>query len=397
MDKLSIIIPIYNEEENIANLLDRIIDYKEVICKESGLSGIEVIAVDDGSQDKTNEILGSYGSRIKIITHERNQGYGSALKTGFDSSSSNILSFLDADGTCNPQSFVTLYKHLITENADLAVGSRMDATKSEMPAVRWIGNKFFAYILSFFSGQKVTDSASGIRVFRKEILKKLYPLPDGLHFTPAMTAKALHEGFKIVEVPIPYAERGGKSKLSVFKDGFRFLKIIMDTVLMYNPFKVFLLLGLTSILFSALLLTAPIYNLLSVEKFVFSDYIYRSIGALYFFIVGIQIILFGILARFIVSTFFKRYESGKLIHKINDRLKVYDNMMYYGLVPVLLGFVINAVYAYKYFFGKGISLHWAYLLMAAGLIIIGFQMIITGVIMKVLRDINFHKLHQNSN
>ena len=358
------------------------------------LGDLEIIAVDDGSRDKTPKILGGFKNRVKVITHDTNKGYGAALKSGFKAATGEYLSFLDADGTCSPNSFVMLCKSLKEKSADIAVGSRMDKTRSEMPAVRWVGNKFFATILSFLSGKKVTDSASGIRVFRRDIIEKLYPLPDGLHFTPAMTAKALHEGFKIVEVAVPYAERGGKSKLSVFKDGLRFFKIIMDTVLMYNPFKVFFLMGLISILVAAILLAAPIYHLLAPRDFVFSDYIYRSIGAMYFIIAGVQLILFGILARFIVSTFFKRYEAGKLIHWMNQKFKVYYRLGLYGVVPIVLGIGINFVYAYKWLFGKELSIHWAYLLVAAGLIIVGLQMVITGVIIRLLKNLSDHMIHQ---
>ena len=397
MEKLSVIIPVYNEEENIADLLDKILGFKALICAKARVRDLEIIAVDDGSHDSTAEILKKYVGKATVVTHKHNQGYGAALKTGFETATGELLSFLDADGTCNPESFVMLCNSLRENNADIAVGSRMDKEHSEMPVVRWIGNKFFASMLSFFSSQKVTDSASGIRVFKRDAIKKLYPLPDGLHFTPAMTAKAIHEGFKITEVSVPYSERGGKSKLSVLKDGYRFLRIIIDTVLMYNPFKVFLLLGLLSILISAGLLVVPIYNLFTNEHFTFSDYIYRSIGALYFFIAGIQIILFGVLARFTVSTFFKRYESGEFIHWVNNRFRVYSLIGYYGIIPLFVGFIINAIFAYKYFFGKGIHLHWAYLLIAAAMIIIGLQMIITGVLIKILGDISKHKIHQDEN
>jgi glycosyltransferase involved in cell wall biosynthesis len=394
MSKLSLIIPVYNEEENIDLLLEGIIASRNQIVERSGISDLEVIAVDDGSRDKTAEILKRYSGEVKVLTHASNRGYGAALKSGFEYASGDLLSFMDADGTCNPESFIMLCRNLESGNADIAVGSRMDKNRSEMPVVRWVGNKFFASLLTFFSGQKVSDSASGIRVFKKDVIRKLYPLPDGLHFTPAMTAKALHEGFKIVEVAVPYAERGGESKLRVIKDGFRFLKIIVDTILMYNPFKVFLLLGLLAILIAAILLAVPIYSLISHEDFIFSDYIYRSIGALYFVVAGFQIILFGVLARFIVSTFFKRYESGRLVHKINDLFKVYDRMALYGLVPIFISLVVNSVYAYKYFFGKGIKLHWAYLLIAAGFMLIGMQMVITGIVIKILKNIAMHKTHQ---
>ena len=91
-----------------------------------------------------------------------------------------------------------------------------------------------------------------MRVFRREALERMYPLPDGLNFTPVMRTRAIHEGIKMVEVPIPYSERLGRSKLSVVKDGLRFLKSIVLTALSYNPVRILGLLGLAGVAFAAL-------------------------------------------------------------------------------------------------------------------------------------------------
>jgi hypothetical protein len=103
---------------------------------------------------------------------------------------------------------------------------------------------FFATLLTLLSRQKVTDSASGMRVFKREILEQIYPLPDGLNLTPVMSTRALHEGISIGEVPIPYSERVGRSKLSVIHDGRIFLQSMVWTALSYNPVRILGLLGL---------------------------------------------------------------------------------------------------------------------------------------------------------
>ena len=96
-----------------------------------------------------------------------------------------------------------------------------------MPFIRRLGNFIFANLLTFLSSNYVKDTASGMRVVRKSSLKKIYPLPDGLHFTPAMSARALlNAEIIIAEENMPYHEREGESKLSVTKDGIRFLKVI---------------------------------------------------------------------------------------------------------------------------------------------------------------------------
>jgi len=100
---------------------------------------------------------------------------------------------------------------------------------SQMPALRRLGNALFALLLGHLSQRRVRDVASGMRVLRREALARLLPLPDGLHFTPAMSARALMDGeLRIVEIEMPYAERVGQSKLKVVRDGFRFLGVITN-------------------------------------------------------------------------------------------------------------------------------------------------------------------------
>ncbi|MBI1882386.1 MAG: glycosyltransferase family 2 protein, partial [Chloroflexi bacterium] len=98
-------------------------------------------------------------------------------------------------------------------------------------------------LVSIISNRRVTDSASGQRVIRREVLSKLYPLPDGLNFTPVMSTRAMYEDIQVVEVPITYSERVGRSKLSVVHDGVRFLNTILMTALTYNPARILGLIG----------------------------------------------------------------------------------------------------------------------------------------------------------
>ena len=136
------------------------------------------------------------------------------------------------------------YVRRALNGADLVIGSRMAGEESKMPLTRRVGNFFFASLLTLLSHQKVTDSASGMRVFKREILEHIYPLPDGLNLTPVMSTRAVHEGINIKEVPIPYSERVGRSKLSVIRDGSIFMQSMLWTVLSYNPVRILGLLGL---------------------------------------------------------------------------------------------------------------------------------------------------------
>lgn len=389
-NKLSLIIPAYNEGDHIFEIVDEAVRTAHTEIKRTNLSDVEIVVVNDGSTDDTGEKLRPFLNRqgVKVVTHEKNKGYGAALKTGFEAASGNILSFMDGDGTIESKTIFELYNHHQSSHSDMVVGKRFGESGSGMPLIRKIGNVFFARLLTFLSGQKVTDTASGVRVFNRDVLGRLYPLPDGLHFTPAMSSKAVHEKMSITEVPIAYAQRSGESKLKVVKDGLRFLNIILDTVLMYNPFKVFFLLGLLFLGVAGVLLAKPMVDVMRLDHVRFSDYIYRSIGALYFTVAGVQIMLFGVLARFLVSTFFKRFETGEWIHELNRRLNVYHTMGWWGLGFFFVGVLINMAYFTEYFFFGTLEIHWAWLLIAAGLIIVGVQMIITAVVMRIIRNVN---------
>jgi len=139
--KLSVVIPAYNEENSISAILDRVLGIRPGL-QAVGAEGPEIIVVDDGSRDRTAEIVGSY-QEVRLIRHAKNRGYGGALKTGFCNATGNLLAFLDADGTYPPEHFPELCRAALN-GADLVIGSRMAGAESEMPPVRRLGNLIFA-------------------------------------------------------------------------------------------------------------------------------------------------------------------------------------------------------------------------------------------------------------
>ena len=233
--KLGIAIPALNEEDNIESIIERSLAAKQYIKEHSSVTEIEVTVVSDGSTDGTVEKAAQYGDLIRLIVFTQNQGYGAAIKEAWLKSDADLLGFLDADGTCDPEFFAPLCNRLLKEGNDVVLGCRLNE-KSEMPLVRRIGNRIFALLLSLFSSARVRDTASGMRVVRRSSLNRLFPLPDGLHFTPAMSARAmLSGGLRISEVDMPYHERVGESKLRVVKDGLRFLRVILESAFLYRP------------------------------------------------------------------------------------------------------------------------------------------------------------------
>ncbi len=241
--RFALVIPALNEEEAIGGTLSRALAARAEVVAKTPIDEMLVVFVNDGSTDGTQDIADRYSEVVKIRFAE-NRGYGAAIKAGFLASDAQLVGFMDADGTCDPLFCIPLINRLHETDADVVLGARLHS-ESEMPFVRRLGNRIFARLVGVVSGQTLTDSASGMRVIRRESLRRMVPLPDGLHFTPAMSCIAsLEPRLRIEEVPMPYKERIGRSKLSVVKDGVKFLGIILFAAACCNPLTSLTCLGL---------------------------------------------------------------------------------------------------------------------------------------------------------
>ena len=277
--KLLIVIPALNEEQSIESIILRTTAAKEYICGNSKVTSVEIVVVSDGSTDNTVKIASAQSDKAKLIIFEKNKGYGAAIKEGWNSvNDADLLAFLDADGTCNPEFFAVLCNSITEEGADIAIGSRL-SKESKMPLVRRIGNTLFSILLSFVSSERIKDTASGMRVIRKSVLSAIMPLPDGLNFTPAMSARAiLSRNVKVIEKDMAYSEREGESKLKIWKDGKRFLFVILENVFLYVPYKIFSLVAVLCMLFAIAIMASPISFYLQ-NHFVEETMIYRFLVA----------------------------------------------------------------------------------------------------------------------
>ena len=307
MTTLSVVIPAYNEEQGIAEIMQRVLAVRGDLENINNLS-LELLVVDDGSHDKTVEIasqIAMTNEGVRVIKHEKNKGYGAALKTGFCNASGEWIGFLDADGTYPPEYFPKLCS-LVASGNDLVIGSRMAGEKSEMPVVRKLGNRIFASWINLLGRAKITDSASGMRVFKREILERVYPLPDGLNLTPIMSTRAIHEGVKMAEIPIPYSERLGRSKLSAVRDGSVYLQTITWTVLTYNPVRIFGMIGLGGMLAAALvglgLIVARLSGATTLPPFGVALLFLALVSA----VAGASIFALGATFNYLVSLFYNR-------------------------------------------------------------------------------------------
>jgi glycosyltransferase involved in cell wall biosynthesis len=383
MTTLSVVIPAYNEEEGIAAIVERVLAIGPAL-NHVGVDALECIVVDDGSSDRTAAVVESYLPRVRLI-RQPNKGYGGALKTGFCAARGELLGFLDADSTYPPEYFPEMCK-LALGGADLVIGSRMGGTNSEMPLVRRIGNTIFAMLLSLVAGVRITDSASGQRVIRREALPLLYPLPDTLDFTPAMSTRALHEQLAMIETPIPYKERSGRSKLSVVRDGLRFFKSIVWTALTYNPVRIFggigALLLILAMLLAGLPLLAHLAGVQSAWPFP------RFFGALVLGVAGITLYTTGTSFSYIVALFHRRPIRQGLFGPRGNGRKIEKHYWWLGLLSVALGGGIYLAAAIFDLTNPANSISWFAPVVSALLVLAGVQLVSAWGLARVLAELS---------
>jgi glycosyltransferase involved in cell wall biosynthesis len=256
--KLLIVIPALNEEQSIESIIQRSLEARAHIIEGSPVTAVDITVVSDGSTDRTVERARRYGDVIHLIVFAQNRGYGAAIKEAWRQSNADLLGFLDADGTCDPNFFADLCRTLEKERADVVLGCRLTQT-SQMPLVRRIGNRVFAALLRVLSAADVRDTASGMRVVRRASVGALLPLPDGMNFTPAMTARAvLGTAVKIVEIDMPYHEREGESKLRLGRDTALFLRAILEAAFLYRPARPLAIVGVAAFVVASAWMMRPI-------------------------------------------------------------------------------------------------------------------------------------------
>ncbi|MCI0414937.1 glycosyltransferase family 2 protein [bacterium] len=374
MNKLSIIIPAYNEEEGIREIIERTLSVSPKIQSNAGISDVEVIVVNDGSQDATARFAQEYSmqNRIRLISYEQNRGYGAAIKSGFAEASGELLSFLDADGTCDPLNFIDLIHKMKETDADIVIGGRLNRN-SRMPLTRKLGNVFYRVLVHAISSKKVNDISSGMRIMKKESWKKLSPLPDGLHFTPAMSVRAiLDRSIKIEEVPIPYEERVGRSKLSVIKDGFRFLGAILEISFTYKPLRLFGCIGIVLIFLALLYGIDPIVHYIR-QRNVPEDRIYRLLFVLVAGISGVQMLFLGLMTQ-AITNLIHNYEMETAVERILDKT-VLNRLTFLGILCILAAVLLNANAILQYVSLRKIFVHWSYIVTGGLLVLLGFQLL----------------------
>ena len=274
--KISVIVPIYNEEQIIAQVINGLKNELRKLDLE-----YEIIAVNDGSSDKTLEILENI-KEINLISHPYNKGYGASLKAGARYAKFDWLLFFDADGQHNPEYIKELIKH--TNQYDIIIGARQGY---KGPILRQPGKKLIHWVANYLAGHKIPDLNCGLRLLKKEhFLKLLHILPDGFSLSTTTTLAFLKEGLNVKYVPITVNKRVGRSSLKMI-DGFETLMLIIRLIMLFSPLKIFLPVSIVGFVIS---IGWAIYDLINSNFQVIS----KSSGFL--FVASLLVFLFGLLA-----------------------------------------------------------------------------------------------------
>ena len=234
---ISLLVPVYNECGAVGESVLRIAALLKMLPPDS-----EAIFINDGSRDGSRELLiegvsMTANPSMRLLHHDRNRGYGAALKTGLRAAKHGVIAITDADGTYPIARIPELGQIMANEGATMVVGAR---PVGDQPVVRQPAKLVLRLLAEHLTGERIPDLNSGLRLFQKDAaLRHLSLLPDGFSFTTTITMALLTEGERVLFVPIRYQARVGSSKIKPLQDTVNFLLLILRTALAFNPLKVF--------------------------------------------------------------------------------------------------------------------------------------------------------------
>ena len=285
-DTISIILPAFNEEKSIANVLKGLDDWRD---------RAEIIVVDDCSTDRTAQIAEHAGARV--IRHRVNKGYGGALKTGIRAATGEIIVMMDADSEHDASQIASLLDAL--GDNDMVVGAR--GKGSNAPLLRRPGKWVLFQVANYLAQTQIPDLNSGLRAFRKEVVQKfLHILPNGFSFTTTVTLALYKAGYSIVYVPIITTPRvGSPSTVNPIRDGLNTLMLIIRIIALFDPLRVFV--PTSAVLF----FTGIVYW---IADNLTRNHLNIPTGALMLVLASIMIFMFGILADQVSAIRREKYE-----------------------------------------------------------------------------------------
>jgi glycosyltransferase involved in cell wall biosynthesis len=365
---VSVVIPCLNEEANI----ERCVRTALAVLTEHDIPG-EVVVADNASEDRSAELAARAGARV---VHEPRRGYGSAYLAGFSVARGRYIVMGDADLTYDFAE-IPRFVETLDEGAELVMGDRMDNIHpGAMPWLhRYVGNPVLTGVLNVFFRTGVSDAHCGMRALRRDVLPRLDLRTTGMEFASEMVIRASKENLDIREFPIEYHPRGGESKLSSFRDGWRHLRFL----LVHSPTHLFMLPGALMLALGALL---SLVSLLQLNVLGREWELHSMVGAALLMIVGTQVVALGLCAH-AYGTYFMG-EKDPWFDRMRARLRLEHGLLLGGatlLVGVALGAIIVITWINR---GFGELSEERLAVMAATLVIVGIQIFFTSFLLSIL-------------
>ncbi len=366
--RLSVVIPCLNEAENIEQCVDR---SREVLAAE-GIDG-EVIVVDNNSTDGSGEIAARAGAKV---IRERRPGYGAAYLAGLEAARGEYIVMLDADLTYDFDE-IPRFLAKMEAGADMVIGDRMDNIQpGAMPWLhRYVGNPLLTGLLNLFFQTGVTDAHCGMRSVRADVLDRLDLRTTGMEFASEMVIRASKENLQIDQIAIEYHPRGGESKLSSFRDGWRHLRFL----LVHSPTHLFIVPGFVMVGLGAL---ADILVISGVSFFSRGWGVHTLIAGALLAIVGTQVLALGLCAH-AYGTYFMG-EKDPWFDRMRARFRLEHGLLLGGVVA-LVGFICLLVIGIDWInSGFGALGEEKLAVIGATLIIIGIQIFFSSFLLSIL-------------
>jgi glycosyltransferase involved in cell wall biosynthesis len=365
---VSVVIPCLNEAENIEECVGSARD----ALQRMRVPG-EVVVADNDSEDESARLAERAGARVVV---ERRRGYGSAYLAGFAASKGRYIVMADADLTYDFNEIPRFVKAL-QEGAEMVIGDRMDNIHpGAMPWLhRYVGNPILTGLLNLFFRTGVNDAHCGMRALRRDVLPRLDLRTTGMEFASEMVIRASKEHLRIAEFPIEYHPRGGRSKLSSFRDGWRHLRFL----LVHSPTHLFIIPGAVLAGLGALVIVIVETGVNLAGR---SWGVHAIIAAALLMIVGTQVLALGLCAH-AYGTYFMG-ERDRWFDSARRRFRLEHGLMLGGLF-FLIGVGIGAFILAKWIsngFGSLADEHLA--VISATLLIVGIQIFFSSFLLSIL-------------